>query len=77
MAMTEEERKMLKDLHSALLEVPPGSPEGKKPLLEEIRAVTEAYKRANWITRAVVWLLPALAGIGVAIQQIKAWGVWR
>lgn len=71
--MTDEERQMLRDLHSALLEVPPGSPREARPLLEDIRIVIRAYHRANWATRAVVWLLPAVAGVGIAFQTIRGW----
>ena len=71
--VTEVERKMLKDIHDALLSVPPGSPSDARPLLEDIRTVVRAYQRASWATRAIVWLLPAIAGIGVAFTTIKGW----
>ena len=74
--MTEEEQSMLRELHHALLGVPPGSPSDAKPLLEEIRIVVTAYKRATWATRALIWLLPAIAGVGIAIQTIRSWVPW-
>ena len=71
--VTEEEQQMLRDLHTALLGVPAGSPSDARPLLEDIRVVVRAYQRASWATRAVVWLLPAVAGLGVAYQTIRGW----
>lgn len=73
MSMTDTERKMLEDLHKALLDVPPGSSKDARPLLEELRVVVKAYNRASWATRALVWLLPAIAGVGAAAQVIKGW----
>lgn len=71
--MTDKERQMLEDLHEALLGVPAGSGTDAKPLLEDIRVVVMAYKRASWATRALIWMLPAIAGIGVAFQTVKGW----
>lgn len=75
MPVTDDERQMLRDLHYALLEVPPGSSKETRPLIEEVRVVVRAYQRASWATRAIVWLLPAIAGIGVATQTIRNWFV--
>lgn len=74
--MDENERKMLTELHDALLGIPAGSAKDARPLLEEIRVVVSAYKRASWATRAVIWLLPALAGLGVAVQTMRSWFPW-
>lgn len=63
----------LHDLRVALLDVPPGSGADAKPLLEEVRGIVRAYQRASWATRAAVWGLPTLAGLGVAVQAIAAW----
>ena len=71
--MTNDEREMLRDLHSALLEVPAGSSKDARPLIEEVRIVVRAYQRASWVTRVIVWLLPAIAGVGVAAQTIRGW----
>ena len=71
--MTDEERQMLKDIHEALLSVPPGSPKDVKPLLEDVRMVVRTYHRASWATRAVLWLIPLAAGIGVALEKIRGW----
>lgn len=79
-AMTEAERKMLqethdgmKELRDALLGVPAGSPKEAKPLLEDLRVVARAYQRGSWAVRAIMWLLPTVAGLGYAIKQIKDW----
>lgn len=72
-AMDEDYKKKIDDLHMALLEVPPGSSNSAKPLIEDIRVVVLAYKRGSWATRALVWLLPAIAGVGVAFEKIRGW----
>lgn len=71
--MTDEELRMLRDLHSALLEVPAGSGPDVKPLIEDLRIVVNAYKRASWATRAFVWFLPTVAALGVSAKTIKDW----
>ena len=82
--MTEDERRMLTDLlsenrdlrdkvetlYTALMGVPVGSPEGTSSLLTDVRNVTTAYKRASWVTRMLVWGLPTLAGLGVAVKTV-------
>ena len=72
--MTDDEQQMLRELHAALLEVPPGSPKDVRPLLEDVRIVVRAYQRASWATRALVWFLPTIAGLGAAIATIRGWG---
>ena len=69
--MTDDERKMLAELHNALLKVPAGSLSDDRPLLEEIRVVVRAYKRASWATRWLFWGVPTIAGIGIAGQTIS------
>ena len=69
-ALTEDQEKMLEDLHNAFLSVPAGSPSDAKPLLEKIRTVVITHERASWLTRATVWLLPTVAGLGFAVQAI-------
>ena len=71
--MTDNERQMLQDMHRALMEVPPGSPADERPLVEQMRVVCRAYQRGNWVVRAAIWVLPALAGVGVAIEKIREW----
>jgi hypothetical protein len=76
--LTQSEKQMLQDLHDAFLSVPVGSPKGAKPLLEKIRSVVATYERASWLTRATVYLLPTLAGLGLAVQAIVSFtrGDW-
>lgn len=78
--MTEAERKMLREAHdgimelrAALLEKAPGSPSDEKPLLEDIRIVIRAYKRASWATRAVIWALPTAALIGASLKSLVSY----
>lgn len=78
--MTEEEKMMLREtnekvnqLYTALMEVPPGSPEGTSSLLQTTNRMATSYNRGLWATRMFIWLLPALAGVGVAVQTIKGW----
>ena len=70
--MTDEERRMLREIHAALFAVPPGSRDAQ-PLIEDVRVVVRAYQRASWATRALVWLLPSIAGVGIAIEKIRSW----
>jgi hypothetical protein len=69
-AMIMKHSELVKELHDALLAVPAGSPKDAKPLLEEIRMVVRAYNKASWVTRAVIWMLPTLAGLAVAYETI-------
>jgi len=55
--MTDDERKMLHEMHAALLQVPTGAPTGTKPLLQEIHSLVIAYKRAGWVTRSLIWFV--------------------
>lgn len=71
--MTDEQARMLEDLHTALMSVPPGSGPDAQPLIQEVRTVVNAYKRGSWAVRALIWLLPALAGVGIAIEKIAKW----
>ena len=69
--MTEEERDAkIEDIHSALFDVPVGSPEGTNPLITDIREIATNYHRGKWALRAAIWGLPALAGIGIAWEKI-------
>jgi hypothetical protein len=63
---------MLHDIHQALFETPPGARD-ERPLIEGIRAVVKAYERGSWLARAILWLLPAIAGAGIAAQHIREW----
>lgn len=71
--LTDEERKMLIDLHRALMEVPPGAAKDARPLIADMRAVIDAHRRASWATRAFVWVIPTAAGLGLAVERILGW----
>ncbi|MFQ6550511.1 hypothetical protein AADZ90_021420 [Aestuariibius sp. 2305UL40-4] len=85
--MTDGERKLLQEVHSQMGEVrdemaalmrdlygvPDGSPSDVRPLIHEIRIVVRAYQRASWVTRLLIWVLPTIAGLGVAIREIGKW----
>ncbi|MFQ6554111.1 hypothetical protein AAD018_017345 [Aestuariibius insulae] len=78
--MTDEEREMLVEVHEQmgvlmrdLYGVPEGSPDDVRPLIYEMRTVVRAFQRASWVTRLLIWLLPTLAGLGVAIREITRW----
>ena len=78
--MTNEERTKLLECHEAvmvlkraLMEVPPGSPPDTQPLIADLRTVVQAYKRASWSTRAMIYLIPTLALLGASYQTIRGW----
>ena len=71
--MDEEQAKQLATIYRAFFEVPEGSPKDTVPLIADVRRVVNAYRRASWTTRAIVWVLPTLAGLGVAIKTIVEW----
>lgn len=68
--LTEDERRMLQELHTALMKTPPGSSGDTRPLIEDIRNVVKAYHRASWVTRAIIWLLPTAALLGASANSI-------
>lgn len=70
--MTPEERKMLKDLHDAFMEPPKGDPNGRS-LIQDIREVVTVYKRGSWLTKAMLWLVPTIAGVIAAWGKIVQW----
>lgn len=59
--MTEEEKKMLTELHSAFMVAPPGHSAEERPFIEDLRVVVAAYKRGSWLARILVWLIPTVA----------------
>ncbi|QRF66390.1 hypothetical protein [Ponticoccus alexandrii] len=85
--MTEQETALLRDtaaqvkelrgsvarIERALFDVPPGSPDDEKPLIEGIRIVWRAFQRGSWVARAVVYAIPTIAAVGLAAGQIKEW----
>jgi len=71
--MDDDQARQLDTIYRALFDVPEGSPSDTQPLIAELRRVVLAYKRASWATRAIIWVLPTLAGLGVAIKTIAGW----
>ena len=69
--MTDDERQMLIDLHNAFMKSPAGSDD--PPLIVEIHKVVKAWQRASWGGRVLFWLLPAAAGVGIAIEKFYDW----
>lgn len=71
--MNEEERKMLKDVHDALFAVPIGSASDKEPLIIRANAALDKLDKGSWTVRTLIWLLPLLAGLGIALKEISGW----
>ena len=71
--MDEEQARQLDTLYRAFFEVPEGSPPDTQSLIVDLRRVVMAYRRASWTTRAIIWTLPTLAGLGVAAKTIWGW----
>lgn len=78
--MNEDERKLLhdthdmaKEVHDALLEVPTGSPRAERPLLVDLRLMVRAWKGLIFSVKALVWLIPTIAGVGIAWRTIAEW----
>lgn len=71
--MTEEESAILRRIDEALFKVPAGSPKDTKPLIEGMRIMWLAYQRGSWAIRALIWILPAVAGVGMAYEKILGW----
>lgn len=69
--MTPEQEKKLKDIHDALFQPPAGSDDA--PLIKDLRDVVQAYKRASWATRALIWAVPTLALLGASARSIADW----
>lgn len=72
--MTEDQSRKLDKLYSSLLEVPAGSPTDEKPLLEQIRVISRAYNRGVWSAKMIVWGVPLIASLGIAVQTVLSWG---
>ncbi len=79
--MTEDERKKLNEthamtvrLHEQLFGVPP---QGGEPLMVRMARMVEMLETGGvmgkWFLRGVM----TLAGLGVALAQIKGWQIWR
>ena len=61
------------ELYEALLELPPGSLETDRPLLQDIRKVVQAYKRMSWAARATIWVLSFIGVVGGAVGTLMGW----
>ncbi len=70
--MHDKEKAMLLEIYTALFEVPPGSSKDAKTLMVEIRDAVKFHQRTAWTARMVVWALPTLAGLGVAVKTLIA-----
>ena len=68
--MTPEERKMLVDLHHALME---DQPNGDEALIRRINRVCKVYERASWSARGFIWLVTAGAVVASAWFGLKEW----
>lgn len=71
--VTDEEHRMIMEMHQAFMRLPPGAGKNDKPLIEEIRAVVKTHQRASWATRAFIWAIPTLALLGASLQSILKW----
>lgn len=66
--MTEEQAKMLEELHAAIMQSPPGSK--RPPLIETMNTMATVYITGRWSIRAILWLVPTVAGLIVAFRTI-------
>lgn len=78
--VTEAERQKLDETHAfmtkmneAFFEVPEGSPSDEKPLITGLRIMWRAYQTRRWAGRFLVWLIPTIAGLLIALDQIWEW----
>lgn len=68
--MTDNEKVMLREIYAAFFEPPIGSGPDGKALIEEIRIIVAAYKRANWLSRMLLVGIPLLSAVVMAIQHL-------
>lgn len=59
--MDDNQERMLTELYSVFMQVPPGSSDLDRPFIEDLRVVVAAYKRGSWLARILVWLIPTIA----------------
>lgn len=78
--VTEDERQKLIETHKymvelnrAFFEVPIGSPQDERPLIEDIRTMRNDYKRRKWAGRMLVWVIPTGAGLVLGLEDIVRW----
>lgn len=74
--MLRETHAMAANLHRAFFDIPPGSPDGTRPFIENLRVLVLAYQRGSWLAKIVVWAVLGMATIGGAILQINGWMPW-
>lgn len=70
--MTPDEQKKLDDIHRALFTVPPGASDKEKPLIQSIRDVVQAYNRASWAARALIWAILTIGSVLGALVTIRS-----
>lgn len=68
--MTEDEKVMLREIYTAFFEPPLGSGSDGKSLIEEIRIIVAAYKRANWLSRMIFVGIPLFSAVIIAIKHL-------
>lgn len=68
--MTEEEKVMLREIYTAFFEPPIGSGADGKSLIEEIRIIVAAYKRANWLSRMIFVGIPLMSAVIMAVKHL-------
>lgn len=66
--VTDEERKMLKDLHDAFFKAPHGKQEA---LIVKVARMADAYEKGHFLARIVLFGLPMVAAVLVAAEQIR------
>ncbi|QFS83971.1 hypothetical protein [Roseivivax sp. THAF197b] len=67
--MTNEEKKMLYDLHRAFMEP---SKTGEPPLIERMAGVVIVVERSNWAARLLIRAFLTLGGLAGAFAAIIA-----
>ena len=66
--MTEEEHRLVQEMHDALMK-PRAT--GEPPLIEQLGEMTRAYGRAKWLTKMCFLGLPAVGAAVAAWQTIS------
>lgn len=70
--MTDEERKMLHDLHDAFMKPPLA---GGDPLIKRISGVVVVAERSSWATKWGIRIFIGLGTIAAATASLR--GYWR
>lgn len=69
--MTDEQAKKIDELHRFFFDAPLKGQPTRAQLIED---VLTAYKTSKLTVRAFLWLLGAIAAVGIAWAQIKSFG---